>query len=330
MAKKFDYDLSVVFPTLNEGDKPRKVLDELYEQFERLNLNAEIIAIDVPSDNPSYQLTKEYADKYNNFTAIKLSHKMKAGSSKTIKYMIGFELAKGKYIVQIDSDGQDNPADLEKFIEKLDEGYDAVTGFKQNRKDSGFYMLQSKIGNFFTRLITKTNVHDMNCGFKAYQSHVAKGLNLRGRWYRYIPSILTAKGYKITEVPIENRKREWGKSNFSFFNRLQGGLFDMLTIAIINNHRDVPMYFWGWLGIILSGMGFVSFVLGLFLKGDVVKMSLIGGSFLMFNMAFMSFVTGLMNEFRRDSEKPKLTDYPIEEIYRNTSIIDIIKQKFQK
>ncbi len=317
MSKDHKYDVSVIFPSMNEGENVKRVLDELYSQFERLKLNGEVIAIDAVSKSPSYDLYKKYVKERKNFTAVKLSEKLLAGSGKTVQYMTGFALAKGKYIVQIDSDGQDNPADLEKFIQMLDKGYDCVVGHKQKRKDKPFYMFTSKIGNGLTRWLTGTKVHDMNCGFKAYRSEVAKSLNLKGRWYRYIPSILASKGYKITEVPIENRKREWGRTNFSFFNRLQAGLFDIVVISIINRYRDVPIYFWGWLALISCFTAFVMFVGSFLFKQDIYKIYTFGISLLMSGIGALSFMFGLFNEFLRDRSRSSLDSMPIAEIIRS-------------
>lgn len=316
MGNDHRYDISVILPSMNEGDNVKKVIEEIYTQFTRLKLNGEIIAIDAPSKSPSMPTYDSYANNKDNFTAVELSEKKKAGSGKTLQYMIGFKLAQGKYIIQMDSDGQDDPADLHKFIEQLDAGFDLVVGHKQDRKDGAVYMLTSKVGNTLTRVLTGTTVHDMNCGFKGYPAKVAKSLNLRGRWYRYIPSILASKGYKVTEVPINNRKREWGNTNFSFFNRLQGGLFDMLVIAIINRYRDTPMYFWGWLGIAMVAISFPFAALGVLLNEGTYKIVSFMFSFLLLQSAFISFIVGLSNEFSRDQERIPLKEMPIKRIVK--------------
>lgn len=263
-------DISIVLPSMNEGSNVSKVLDEIISVMSGLkDYTYELIAIDTPSSNPSYDTFAQYASKHSNFIAIQLDQNRPVGNDKSVKYMLGFKLARGRYIVQMDSDGQDNPADLPKFIEKLEEGYDLVIGHKQNRKDGKLYMLSSKISNTLTRLSTGIHIHDMNCGFKGYPAHVAKSLNIRGRWYRFIPAILSSMGYKkITEVPIENRKRVWGATNFSFRNRLEGGVFDYLNVLIVNYMGSAPTYFFGWISVLTGAMGFLLLTLSLLLLDD--------------------------------------------------------------
>jgi glycosyltransferase involved in cell wall biosynthesis len=320
MESKFSVDISVVFPTMNEGRHVSKVLDEIIEVMKKIDKTYEVIMLDTPSDNPSMPTLKEYAEKYDNFYAIQLSYARPAGSDKSAKYMIGFQLARGEYIFQIDSDGQDNPADMPKFIEEIEEGYDMVTGYKQNRKDGEIYMLTSKISNFLTSKITGTDVHDMNCGFKLYRSHVAKSLNLRGRWYRFIPSILVAKGFKISEVPIENRKRKTGKTNFSFINRLQGGVFDMLTVVLLNLMGETPIYFFGWIALLSGGGSIVLLTLSvsgywvdLFSQFTGLMLALLSATLLL--VGVFSYLTGLAVEFRRKDEFIPLDQYGFKEVY---------------
>lgn len=250
---------------MNEGENINKLVDELIGVLDALKLNWEIIAIDSPSKDPSYKYLEAYSQKYPNFRSIYLNQKRKAGSGKTFQYMLGFSLAKGRLIGQMDTDGQDNPSDLHKFLGKIEEGFDMVVGHKQNRKDGKMYMFTSKISNYLTSRLTGVYVHDMNCGFKVYQAYAAKSLNLTGRLYRFIPMLLVAKGFKITEVPIENRKREHGKTNFSFFNRLQGGLFDMPLAILLVKYSDVPFYLWGWFGVIFFSIGAIAFLMALIL-----------------------------------------------------------------
>lgn len=313
-------DISFIFPTRNEGSNVSKVLDEIIAVMKEVGRTYEVIMIDSPSQNPSYSTLKKYAESNDNFYAIELTHSRPAGSDKSAKYMVGFDLARGDIIVQIDSDGQDNPADLPRFLEKIDEGYDMVTGFKQKRKDGKVYMLTSKISNTLTRMLTGADVHDMNCGFKAYQAYVAKELNLKGRWYRFIPAILVAKGYKITEVPIENRKRTWGKTNFSFVNRMQGGVFDMFTIVLVNKMGDTPIYFYGWLSVILLLISLLSLAISLtlnFIDPDQLFWSLLPAmiSGVFGTMAFMSYLVGLTNELARKGQVDPIDTYSIKQAY---------------
>ena len=318
MSKK-NIDVSVVLPSRNEGESVRKVLDELIAVLRQEGKSFEIIAINSPTEkNNSFETFKEYADKYENITAINLLDKRPAGDGKTVQYMIGFEMAQGDVIVQIDSDGQDNPADLPKFFAKLDEGYDMVTGYKQKRKDGSFYMFTSKIGNTLTRMLTGIEVHDMNCGFKAYRAEVAKSVNLKGRWYRYIPSILQSRGFKIAEVPIESRKREFGKSNFNLINRVEGGGFDMPMIVIMNYMGGTPFYFFGWLAVALFGVASLLILSAIFLFDTTYLFErvflLVAGSAAVVT-GFVSLIIGIAVDFLRSQIVTPLESYNIGEVY---------------
>lgn len=313
--QKFPVEISVIIPSRNEGANVSKVLEELIFELETIGKPYEIIALDSPSANPSYETFMQFADKYQNLTAVNLTHARQAGNDKAVKYMIGFNMARGKYIIHIDSDGQDNPADLRLFIDKLEDGFDLVVGHKQNRKDTSFYMLTSKISNTLTRTLTGVSVHDMNCGFKGYQHHVAKSLNIKGRWYRFIPAIVAAKGFSVTEVPIENRKREWGKTNFNFRNRLEGGLFDQLNIIILNKMGEAPAYFFGWLSLGLFLLSLVSLLSSLLLSDLYVKIFALMLSATFGLLGFLTVMLNILNEYWRSQLVSPIESYGIKDIY---------------
>lgn len=308
-------DISVILPARNEGDKVEKLLQEVIEALQKTGKSYEIFAINSPTDKTSFPTFKEFASKYRNFYAIDLSDKRAAGDGKAVQYMIGFQLARGRYVIHMDTDGQDNPAQIPDFLAKLDEGYDLVVGHKQKRKDGTFYMLTSRLWHLALGTLTGIRLHDMNCGFKAYKGHVVKRLNLKGRWYRYIPSLLAAKGYKITEIPIENRKREWGRSNFSFFNRLQGGIFDLLTVAALNRIGGTPMYFFGWLAISFLGIFVVLMILSILLLDLYIKLLLAILATGFGVVAIGTYLLGLKVAYERSLTKTPLEDYGIREIY---------------
>ncbi|MCB9790566.1 glycosyltransferase [Candidatus Nomurabacteria bacterium] len=316
-------DISVILPSRNEGDKVKKLVPEVIDALEKTGKTYEVFAINSPTDKTSFPTFKEFASKHKNFYAIDLSDKRAAGDGKSVQYMIGFELARGKYVIHMDTDGQDNPAQIPDFLAKLEEGYDLVVGHKQKRKDGGFYMFTSKGWHAVMSMFMGIDLHDMNCGFKAYRGHVVKRLNLKGRWYRYIPSILSAKGYRITEIPIENRKREWGKSNFSFFNRLQGGVFDMLTVATLNRIGGTPMYFFGWLSIGFVGLFIALIALSLVFLDLYLKLlfAILATGFGV--SAIFSYLIGLKIAYERSLVKTPLQEYGIREIFPSHKRVEI-------
>jgi glycosyltransferase involved in cell wall biosynthesis len=143
----------------------------------------------------------------------------------------------------MDADGQDRPEELPKFVQKLDEGYDLVVGYKKKRKDNLLYMLPSRGLNFLVRFITGVPVHDMNNGFKGYKSDAAKSLKLYGGDFRFIPVLLSTEGRRVVEVPVVHRKREHGEGKFNFLSRLKGGVVDLAIVILMSRIKFVADYF---------------------------------------------------------------------------------------
>lgn len=255
-----EFDLSVILPVLNEEKNVRLLVDELVVELDKLGISYEILGINLPGNDNSYEVMKELGRNYEYFYPINAYYLQTRGLQKGYQYMLGFHYARGRRIIQMDSDYQDDPKDIPKFLQKLDEGYDMVVGWKQDRKDPFFYKLTSKIQNTITRLLSGIDIHDKNCGFKAYERKVTDSLRLFGMNYRDIPLQANMKGFSVTEVPITNRKRIGGKSNFSFINRLLGGTLDFLSAAFIAVMGDKPFRIWGGLGIFFSTIGALIFI----------------------------------------------------------------------
>lgn len=252
---RFDVDVSVIVPVLNEENNVGQLLDELIAVLEGLKRTYEVITINMPGRDKSFEVMKDRGSKYEHVYPINVVYLQTKGYQKGYQYMLGFKNARGKWVVQMDSDYQDDPHDLPKFLEKLEEGYDLVVGWKQDRKDPFLYKLTSLLQNTLTRLITKSNLHDKNCGYKAYSRSAVDSVHLYGMNYRDIPMQLAAKGFNITELPIANRKRISGQSNFTFINRLIGGTIDFLSTLLMSMMLDKPFRVWGGLGLVVGGAG---------------------------------------------------------------------------
>jgi glycosyltransferase involved in cell wall biosynthesis len=254
-----EIELSVILPVRNEEENIRKLTDELVPELEKLGLSYEVIGINLPGGDDSYEVMKELGRKYKHFYPVNATYLQTRGLQKGYQYMLGFRHARGRRIIQMDSDYQDDPKDIPKFLEKLDEGYDMVVGWKQDRKDPFFYKLTSRIQNTITRLLSGIDIHDKNCGFKAYERKVTNSLRLFGMNYRDIPLQAKMRGFSVTEVPITNRKRLGGMSNFNFFNRLLGGTLDFLSAVIISVMADKPFRIWGGAGLFFCTLGTIIF-----------------------------------------------------------------------
>lgn len=165
-----------------------------------------------------------------------------------------FRHVSGDIIFTLDADLQDDPTEFTRFVEKIDEGYDLVVGWKINRLDPAEKRLPSKLFNKVTSKASGISLHDFDCGFKCFRREVVEALDLYGELHRYIPVLAHRSGFRITEITVNHRKREHGKSKYGF-ERYMRGLLDSLTTTFLLKYYDRPMYFFGRLGIIFCGVG---------------------------------------------------------------------------
>lgn len=166
----------------------------------------------------------------------------------------GFHHINGDIIFTMDADLQDDPREFTRFIEEIDKGYDLVVGWKKNRLDSAEKRLPSKLFNKVTSSVSGVKLHDHDCGFKCFRREVVESLNLYGELHRYIPVLAYRNGFRITEITVNHRVREYGKSKYGV-ERYMRGLFDSLTTTFLLKYSDRPMYFFGRIGILTSLMG---------------------------------------------------------------------------
>ena len=162
----------------------------------------------------------------------------------------------GDIIFTLDADLQDDPAEFSRFVEKVDEGYDMVVGWKENRRDPLEKRLPSKLFNAVTSMNSGVKLHDFDCGFKCFKREVIESIDLYGELHRYIPVLVHRKGFKITEISVNHRSREHGRSKYGM-ERYMRGLLDSLTTTFLLKYSDRPMYFFGRIGILTSFVGIV-------------------------------------------------------------------------
>ncbi len=237
--------LSIVIPVYNERESLPPLYEELKAALEPLP-PSEIIFIDDGSRDGSLEVLKSLPD-VSVFSFVR-----NYGKSKALE--LGFREARGNYIITLDGDLQDDPAEIPHFLQALESGDDLVTGWKVHRKDPFEKRFVSKIANGVTRALAGSPVHDMNCGFKGYRAEVAKGLQFFGDMHRYIPAVVLHQGYRVSEIPINHRERKFGRSKYGVW-RLFAGFFDLLTILFLRRFFDRPMHFFGITGMLSGGIG---------------------------------------------------------------------------
>lgn len=245
-------EISVIIPAKDEEKSIVKLYTELVNELKKINKSYEIILIDDGSNDKTFETISDIAGKDKAVQGIKL----RGNFGKSVALSVGFEKARGEIIITMDADLQDNPKEIGRFLQKLEKGYDLVSGWKQKRRDPATKVLPSRIINFMTRILTGVKIHDMNCGFKAYKASVAKSLNLYGELYRFIPIFVAKQNYKIAEIPVNHRPRKYGKSKYGWSRFIKGAL-DLMTVVFLTSFKNRPGHFFGSIGLGLFNGGFI-------------------------------------------------------------------------
>ena len=245
--------ISFVIPALNEQDSLQQLTQEI--QAHCPTEDHEIIYIDDGSTDASFEIMSSLAGKDERIKVVRFRRNF----GKAAALQKGFSIATGEVVFTMDADLQDDPSEISAFLAKLDEGYDLVSGWKQKRKDPWHKRWPSKLYNWVTARTFGLKLRDYNCGFKAYRKSLVKELTLYGEMHRYIPVLAHALGYKVGQIPVHHRARQFGKSKYGIERYLRG-LFDLLTVKMVTHYNKSPLYLFGrWglastlLGIVISG-----------------------------------------------------------------------------
>ena len=287
--------LSIIIPVFNEIDSLGKLVDELNENL-KLYDDWEVIFIDDGSSDKSSEWLFTLSERNNNFKLIQFYRNY--GKSAALNQ--GFKNARGDYIITMDADLQDDPAEIPKLIEKLNQGWDLVSGWKKTRHDPLNKTIPSKIFNFVTRLMTGVNIHDFNCGLKAYKKSVIKSLDIYGGRHRYIPALAGQKKFKITEIIVNHRERKFGETKYGG-SRIFHGFFDLITIMFLNKYNQQPLHLFGFIGLIFLMGGFLTECVVLYYKyylGDYFKdhIALLMFGVMLIVIGIQFFSMGLLGE----------------------------------
>lgn len=258
--------VSVVVPIYNEVESIPPLINAIATSLKNSGLSYEIILVDDGSKDGSTQLLREQARLRTDLSAVLL----RRNYGQTAAMAAGFNYAKGRVIVTLDGDLQNDPADIPLLIAKLEEGYDLVSGWRKNRQDGALNrLLPSKIANWLIGKVTGVKLHDYGCSLKAYRSELVADMNLYGELHRFLPALAYIEGARITEIPVRHHARRFGKSKYGL-GRTFRVLMDLLTIWFMKKFLTRPMHVFGWLGLISMFAGiaigsyltFVKLVLG--------------------------------------------------------------------
>lgn len=236
-------DISIVLPVYNESESLQILYDKIKHVMSGLEPSWEIVFIDDGSTDGSRQILKQLHEQDNRISL----GIQRRNFGKSVALMMGFELARGTYIITMDSDLQDDPEEIPILLAKLNEGYDIVTGWKHERQDPLSKRIPSKIANFVTSSVTGLVLNDMNSGLKAYTRECAKNIHIYGELHRYIPVIAHMDGYRVSEIPVKHHARQFGQSKYGAGRLLKGG-FDFITILFLGRYGQRPLHFFGIIG----------------------------------------------------------------------------------
>jgi len=248
--------LSFVIPVYNEQDSLKQLYSEIINNIKKYEY--EIIYIDDGSTDESYKILKKLSNLDRNVKLIRFRNNF----GKSAGLNVGFEAASGDIVFTMDADLQDDPREIDQFIKKLDEGYDMVTGWKVKRLDPISKTWPSKLFNKVTSNTFNLKLHDYNCGYKAYRKEMINEIDVYGEMHRYIPALASSLGFKIGEIPVHHRKREFGKTKYGSERYLRGFL-DLLTVKLVTGYMHSPLYLFGRIGF---GFGLVGFIIALYLS----------------------------------------------------------------
>lgn len=252
-------DISVVIPLYNEEES----LPELYAWIERVmkeqGFSFEVIFVNDGSTDRSWQIIKELSNGYEQVKGIKF----RRNYGKSPALFCGFKEAQGDVVITMDADLQDSPDEIPELYRMItQEGYDLVSGYKQKRYDPLSKTLPTKLFNATARKISGIrNLHDFNCGLKAYRKEVIKNIEVYGEMHRYIPYLAKNAGFdKIGEKVVHHQARKYGSSKFGF-NRFFNGYLDLITLWFLSNFGKKPMHVFGLLGSVMFLIGFIATLL---------------------------------------------------------------------
>ena len=244
-------NISIVIPIFNEVESLPSLVEELDMNLEKFD-SWEIIFIDDGSSDGSTELLSNLCLTKPEYRLIQFHRNY----GKSAALSEGFKAALGDYVVTMDADLQDDPSEIKNLVNKLNEGWDLVSGWKKTRLDPLSKRIPSKLFNFILRLVTGVKIHDFNCGLKGYRKSVVKSIEVYGGRHRFIPAMAGQKKFKVTEIIINHRARKFGETKYGG-SRFLHGFFDLITILFLNRFTQQPLHLFGSFGIIFFSAGFI-------------------------------------------------------------------------
>ena len=250
-------DISVFLPVFNEEPNLRPLHEKLDRALGQLGRTAEIIYVDDGSSDGSLDVLREIAAEDSRVRVIAL----RRNYGQTPAMSAGIDAARGRVLIPMDADLQNDPADIKRLLDKLDEGYEVVSGWRKNRKDPLFTRkIPSTMANWLISKIGGVPLHDYGCSLKAYRRESLADVHLYGEMHRFIPIYASWSGARVAEIPVEHHARTMGKSKYGLSRTIKV-VFDLMTIKFMASYQTKPLYIFGYAGLLTF---VVSFLCGVF------------------------------------------------------------------
>jgi glycosyltransferase involved in cell wall biosynthesis len=289
-------EVSIFLPVYNEEPNLRPLHAKLDAALKALGRSAEIVYVDDGSSDGSLKILREIAELDSRVRVVAL----RRNYGQTAAMAAGIDAARGKVLIPMDADLQNDPADIRRLLEKLDEGYDVVSGWRKNRKDKMITRkIPSMIANRLISWIGGVPLHDYGCSLKAYRRESLQDVRLYGEMHRFIPIYASWAGARVTEIPVEHHARTMGKSKYGLSRTLKV-VFDLMTIKFMASYQTKPIYVFGSFGMLAFAISLFAGLYAVFLKifhrADFVQTPLPILTIVMFAVGVQFVLMGLLAE----------------------------------
>ena len=244
--------LSIIVPVLNERESLPQLLAEIVRVGERHGIEHEVIFVDDGSRDGSWETIRELASQRSHVSGIRFRRNFGKAAALTA----GMRATRGDLVLMMDADLQDDPAEIPNFLAKLNEGFDVVNGWKQRRLDPWHKVYPSRVFNWMIGRLTGLKLHDHNCGLKLFRAEVAREITIYGELHRFIPVLAHARGFRVTEISVHHRERQFGQSKYGV-RRFLRGFLDLLTVKFLTGFGQRPQHMLGAIGLTFLGLGFL-------------------------------------------------------------------------
>lgn len=299
-------NLSVVVPAWNEADSLSDLFAEIRAALSDWDGQWEVIVVDDGSTDGTFDVVRSEHAKDSRIRGVKF----RRNAGKAAGLAAGFAAAKGAYVITMDADLQDDPQELRPLMALLDQGWDMVSGWKQIRNDPVDKTLPSRFYNALVQRVSGLDLHDFNCGLKAYKREVLPNLRLYGQMHRLLPVMAHWDGFKVTEKVVNHRARRFGVSKYGWARGFHG-LFDLLTLWFLNRYMRRPLHLFGSIGLVAIFLGSLPipwFALQWLLTGDMHVRPLllfsVGGIILGVQFLSLGLIAELIHSRERVPESP--------------------------